>query len=55
MLPHLDAHAVGATNQEISQFHGLIETGLRGILAIPAPMVMLHDFMKITLRLHFLN
>ncbi len=24
MLPHFDAHAVGATNQEISQFHVLI-------------------------------
>ncbi len=55
MLPHLDAHAVGATNQEISQFLGFIQAGLRGILAIPAPLFMLHDFMKIALRLHFLN
>ncbi len=55
MLPHLDAHAVGVTNQEISQFLGLIQAGLRGTLAIPAHLFILHDFMKIAPRLHFLN
>ncbi len=55
MLPHLDEHAVGATNQEMSQFLGLIQAGLRGTLAIPAPLFMLHDFMKIAPRLHLLN
>ncbi len=47
MLPHLGAHAVGATNQEILQFQGLIQAGMRGILAISTPLFMLHDFMKI--------
>ncbi len=54
MLPHLDARAVGATNQ-VTQVDGLIQAGLRGILAISSHLFMLHDFMKIALRLHFLN
>ncbi len=55
MLPHLDAHAVAATNQEISQFLGLIQAGLRRILAISAHLFTLHDFMQIAPRLNFLN